>query len=81
MVALDFKITEKIAAEVYGKYHHLFVKKAILADQILDGKKFKKSTTRSDYYYKARTVFMAILGIAAILILFSIRKIIKERKE
>lgn len=77
----DFKITEKNASEVYGKYHYLFVKKTILADQILDGKKFEKSMNRSDYYYKARTAFMAILGIAAILILFSIRKIIKDRKE
>jgi|GEM_PF-746011 hypothetical protein len=76
----DFKITDKNAREVYGKYHYLFLEKAQLADQMLEEKQLEKEINRSSYYYEARVAFLAIIMIAAVLILFSIRSIIKNKQ-
>jgi len=65
---------------VYGKYHYLFLEKAQLADQMLEEKQLEKEINRSSYYYEARMAFMAIIMIAAVLILFSIRSIIKNKQ-
>lgn len=75
----DFKITEKNAADVYSKYHYLFLEKALLADRLMEEEKLEKEQNRSNYYYEGRSAFMSIIAIAAILILFSIRQIIKNR--
>ena len=76
----DFKITDKNTTDVFGKYHYLFLEKAQLADQMLEEEKLEKDINRSSYYYEAWVAFMAIIMIAAILILFSIRSIIKNKQ-
>jgi hypothetical protein len=77
----DFKITETNASDVFGKYHYLFLEKANLADRILEEEQMEKEGNRSMYYFDGRSYFTAIIMIAAILILFSIRQIIKMRSE
>lgn len=75
----DYKLTEKNTGEIFGKYLSLFTEKAALADQLLAEQKAQKEMNRSQYYQDGRYAFVAIIMIAAILILFSIRQIIKSR--
>jgi hypothetical protein len=75
----DYKLTEKNAGEIFGKYMGLFSEKVTLADELLAEEKAEKESNRSEYYQEGRYAFVAIILIAAILILFSIRQIIKSR--
>jgi hypothetical protein len=75
----DYKLTEKNAGEIFGKYMSLFTEKVTLADELLAEEKAEKESNRSEYYQEGRYAFVAIILIAAILILFSIRQIIKSR--
>ena len=75
----DYKLTEKNAGEIFGKYMGLFSEKVNLAEGLLAEEKADKESNRSEYYQEGRYAFVAIILIAAILILFSIRQIIKSR--
>lgn len=75
----DYKLTEKNAGEIFGKYMGLFSEKVNLAEGLLTEEKAEKESNRSEYYQEGRYAFVAIILIAAILILFSIRHIIKSR--
>lgn len=75
----DYKLTEKNAGEIFGKYMGLFSEKVTLAEELLAEEKAEKESNRSEYYQEGRYAFVAIILIAAILILFSIRQIIKSR--
>ena len=75
----DYKLTEKNAGEIFGKYMGLFSEKVNLAEGLLAEEKAEKESNRSEYYQEGRYAFVAIILIAAILILFSIRQIIKSR--
>lgn len=77
----DIKMTEKNVLETFNKYHVLYEEKVELAERLLADEKFEKEINRSHYYSRGSNAFMAILGIAAILILFSIRQIIKVKTE
>lgn len=76
----DYKLTEKNAGEIFSKYMNLFSEKAALADQLLTQEKAQKEINRSEYYQEGRYAFVAIIMIAAILILFSIRQIIRSKE-
>jgi hypothetical protein len=75
----DYKLTDKNAGEIFGKYMGLFSEKVNLAEGLLAEEKAEKESNRSEYYQEGRYAFVAIILIAAILILFSIRQIIKSR--
>lgn len=75
----DYKLTEKNAGEIFGKYMGLFSEKVTLAEELLAEEKAEKESNRSEYYQEGRYAFVAMILIAAILILFSIRQIIKSR--
>jgi hypothetical protein len=75
----DYKLTDKNAGEIFGKYMGLFSEKVNLAEGLLAEEKAEKESNRSEYYQEGRYAFVAIILIAAILIMFSIRQIIKSR--
>ena len=75
----DYKLTEKNAGDIFGKYMGLFSEKVTLAEELLAEEKAEKESNRSEYYQEGRYAFVAMILIAAILILFSIRQIIKSR--
>lgn len=75
----EIKITSTNLKQIYRKYYRLYKDKVELAEELLEEKKFEKELNREIYFEDGAVSFLSIIGIATILILFSIRQIIKEK--
>ncbi len=76
-----FKYTDKSAVGIFFKYHRLYVRKVRLAEDLLAEETFEKEMNREHYYELGILSFAAVLSIATILLLFSIRGILKEKNQ
>jgi hypothetical protein len=77
----EFKYTDKSAVGIFYKYHRLYVRKVKLAEELLANEKFEKEMNREHYYELGILSFASVLSIATILLLFSIRGILKEKNQ
>lgn len=75
----DFKYTDKSVIQIFGKYHRLYYKKVKLAEKLKKEREQEKEQNRLFSRDLAMFSFASILAIATILLLFSIRNLIKER--
>jgi len=75
----EIKLTSSNLKETFNKYYHLYSEKVELAERILEKEKWEKEANREKYFENGSISFLSIIGIAAILILFSIRQIIKDK--
>jgi hypothetical protein len=77
----DFKYTDKSAIGIFYKYHRLYARKVRLAEELLAEEQFEKEMNREHYYEIGILSFASVLSIATILLLFSIRGILKDRNQ
>jgi hypothetical protein len=77
----DYTYNDKTFAGIFNKYHRLYQNKVSLAEQLLNQEKWEKERNRSTYLSAGILSFAAILSIATILILFSIRNAINAKKD
>ena len=77
----EFKYTDKSAVGIFYKYHRLYARKVRLAEQLLADEQFEKEMNREHYYELGILSFASVLSIATILLLFSIRGILKEKNQ
>jgi len=75
----EFKFNDKNVQEIFSKYMHLFNEKVQLAENILKNKEDEKEINRENYWEYGLISYATILSIVTILVLFSIRNIIKDR--
>ena len=75
----EFKYSDKTAVGIFYKYHRLYLRKVKLAEELLAKEKFEKEMNRAHYYELGILSFASVLSIATILLLFSIRGILKEK--
>lgn len=75
----ELKLTSLNLRENFNKYYHLFSDKVELAERLLQDEKWEKEINREKYFENGSIAFLSIIGIATILILFSIRQIIKNK--
>jgi len=76
----DYKLTDKNAMETYNKYISLFSQKVALAEERLEEKELERAFEKENYMIFGTISFVSILSIASILILYSIRNILKEKE-
>lgn len=77
----EFKYTDKSAVGIFYKYHRLYARKVRLAEELLADQQFEKEMNREHYYELGILSFASVLSIATILLLFSIRGILKEKNQ
>ena len=77
----EFKYTDKSAVGIFYKYHRLYARKVRLAEELLAEEQFEKEMNREHYYELGILSFASVLSIATILLLFSIRGILKEKNQ
>jgi hypothetical protein len=77
----EFKYTDKSAVGIFYKYHRLYSRKVRLAEELLAEEQFEKELNRQHYYELGILSFASVLSIATILLLFSIRGILKEKQQ
>jgi hypothetical protein len=76
----DFTYTDKTVTQIFGKYHRLFFKKVKLAEKRKMERELEKEENALFSRDLAMYSFASIMAIATILLLFSIRTLIKERQ-
>ena len=77
----EFKYTDKSAVGIFSKYHRLYIRKVRLAEELLAEEQLEKELNREHYYEMGILSFASVLSIATILLLFSIRGILKEKNQ
>lgn len=77
----EFKYTDKSAVGIFYKYHRLYARKVRLAEELLAQENIEKELNREHYYEMGILSFASVLSIATILLLFSIRGILKEKNQ
>jgi hypothetical protein len=75
-----YKLTDKNAVEIYNKYLSLFSQKVALAEERMEEKEFQRAVDKENYLAFGTISFVSILSIASILILYSIRNILREKE-
>jgi hypothetical protein len=77
----NFKLNNKNFLEQVNKYIDLYVEKYRLAEQLKEEEEFEKEQNIELYGSSGLVSFGTILAIASILILYSIRQILKDKKD